>query len=71
MEPLDLKNINIFSNPMYMKIWGHMFSKYCGSEKNSIKPNNIKLQLLIDKFISDYNEIGGNIYGKNTNRNST
>jgi hypothetical protein len=56
---------------MYMKIWGHMFSKYCGSEKNSIKPNNIKLQLLIDKFISDYNAIGGNIYGKNTNRNST
>tara|TARA_R100000742_G_C4276116_1_gene96982 strand:- start:296 stop:481 length:186 start_codon:yes stop_codon:yes gene_type:complete len=59
VEPLDLFKVNIFNNYMHMKIWGHMFSKACGSNTNNVKPNIELVNKLIDKFINDYNNKEG------------
>ncbi len=66
VEPLDLDKVNIFDNPMHMKIWGHMFSKACGSEKNNVNPNKQLLNKLTIKFIQDYNKH----CGKNTDKHT-
>ena len=53
VEPLDLDKVNIFDNPMHMKIWGHMFSKQL-------------LNKLTTKFIQDYNKHCGKNTDKHT-----
>lgn len=54
-DPLDLNTVNIFDNPIHLKIWGHMLSKACGSNLNNVKADTVKINKLTKKFIQDYN----------------
>ena len=53
----DVNNVNIFTHPKYMKVWAQQFNKACGSDTFKVQPDMQKLRFLMDKFVTDYNEM--------------
>lgn len=47
---------NIFDSPSVMKEWGNQFTEACGNHIFSVQPNMIKLKMLMDRFVVDYNK---------------
>ena len=56
-EPkIDLDNVpNIFDSPLTMKEWGRQFVTACGNHVFKVQPNMIKLRMLMERFVLDYN----------------
>jgi len=53
--PKIKKGENIFNTPELLKTWALELSDACGSLLVSKKPNVSKVDALIDKFVTDYN----------------
>jgi hypothetical protein len=56
-EPnIDLDKVpNIFDSPLTMKEWGRQFVTSCGNHVFNVQPNMIKIRILMERFVLDYN----------------
>ena len=50
------KVANIFDSPLTMKEWGNQFVTACGNHVFKVQPNMIKLRMLMERFVLDYNK---------------
>ena len=50
------KVANIFDSPLTMKEWGSQFVTACGNHSFNVQPNMIKLRMLMERFVLDYNK---------------
>ena len=54
--PSIKKGVNVFSSPVTLKEWAIDLSEACGSVLINKKPNISKIDTLVEKFVTDYNE---------------
>jgi len=54
---------NIFTSPQDLKEWSMDLSDACGSIIVNKKPNISKIDILVEKFVNDYNKNMENING--------
>tara|TARA_Y100000289_G_scaffold63154_1_gene73337 strand:- start:24 stop:227 length:204 start_codon:yes stop_codon:yes gene_type:complete len=54
--PKIKKGVNVFTSPIALKEWAIDLSEACGSVLINKKPNISKIDTLVEKFVTDYNE---------------